>query len=183
MLLLTSLGCAAHRPAPIAPTGAVRIVAVERRLGLDAVPSFEGVTVSALAVATWPGGWRWPVDGVVSSAFGPRWGRLHQGLDVAAPAGTPVFAARGGRVVRAGSYGDLGLMVELDHGGGWTSRYGHLSVVDVAVGDRADGVVLGRVGATGNATGPHLHWEIRKDGAAVDPMCALEPRCVARVGR
>lgn len=185
MLIGVLVGCA-HAPAVRSGTPARVAVALQpvgsRPLGLGTLSAldltFEALPIDALPVATWPrtaGGWRWPVDGTITSTFGPRWGRLHGGIDVGAPIGTPVTAPRSGTVVAAGNAGELGLRVELDHGDGWTSRYGHLSVVEVAVGEVLVGDErLGQVGATGNATGPHLHWEIYRDGIAVDPLCAFE---------
>ena len=125
-----------------------------------------------------PGGpWRWPVDGPVTSAFGaPRahGGRAHTGIDIAAPAGTAVRAARGGRVAFAGRKGSYGRLVVVDHGRGFASWYAHLSRVLVHPGQHvAAGAVLGRVGATGNATGPHLHFEIRRRGRPLDPLLFL----------
>ena len=184
MLVVVLLGCAHAPPASLrsAPAAVQRVDPSEwstlRSLAAPALLSLsDGVAVDTLGVATWPrtaGGWRWPVDGTLTSPFGPRWGRLHGGIDVGAPIGTPVTAPRGGVVIAAGSYGELGLMVELDHGEGWTSRYGHLSAIEVAVGDAlAVDEALGQVGTTGNATGPHLHWEIRQDGIPIDPSCAV----------
>jgi murein DD-endopeptidase MepM/ murein hydrolase activator NlpD len=134
------------------------------------------VPVEQLPVVRWPAVTRWhrPVDGVLTSGFGPRWGRHHDGLDLAAPLGTPVRAAAAGTVVRAGEMGGLGLAVELEHAGGWKSRYGHLQTLSVAAGERVEGAqVLGLVGQTGNATGPHLHWELQHEGVAVDPSPLL----------
>ncbi len=117
----------------------------------------------------------WPLAGRLSSDFGERNGRPHVGLDVAAVGGTLVGAVASGRVVRAGLAGDYGLLVELDHGDGWKSRYAHLGRLDVEAGDLvARGDVLGVVGATGNATGPHLHFEVRLDGRPVDPIPMLQ---------
>lgn len=121
-----------------------------------------------------------PVEGRVTSTFGPRVHpihggvRDHHGLDLAAPTGTPVRAVTDGTVVRVGDAGGYGLLVEVDHGDGITSRYAHLSAIDVAVGDVLDaGQRLGAVGSTGASTGPHLHLEVRVDGAPVDPQHAL----------
>ena len=121
-----------------------------------------------------------PVSGRRTSGFGPRvhpiTGRHqhHAGVDVAAPSGTPVAAAAAGTVVRAGSAGGYGLLVEVDHGQGVVTRYAHLSATDVAPGQRvAAGAQLGAVGSTGRSTGPHLHLELRVDGEPVDPQGLL----------
>lgn len=117
-----------------------------------------------------------PVHGRLTSAFGWRdlsvnGNRFHGGVDLAAPPGTPVLAARDGRVRRAGWLGAYGYAVFLDHGDGTETRYAHLSVLDVATGALVrQGDPLGRVGSTGASTGPHLHFEIRVGGHAVDPL-------------
>jgi len=121
--------------------------------------------------------WRWPVDGPVTSVFGtPRahGRRAHTGIDIAAPAGTAVLAARAGRVTFAGRKGSYGRLVVLDHGRGFASWYAHLSRIAVRPGQHVEaGAVIGRVGTTGNATGPHLHFEIRRRGRPLDPLVFL----------
>lgn len=161
---------------------------VDHALGLAPTTRLdEGVLIAQLQPAAFPVVgelWRWPVSGTVSSPYGPRWGRLHGGLDVAAAVGTPVFAARAGRVVTAAQTGGFGLLVELDHGDGWRSRYGHLSAVSVQTGQQLQvGAVLGSVGQTGNATGPHLHFEIRHEEVPLDPVCVVQRDCIATVTR
>jgi len=107
--------------------------------------------------------------------FGPRGDRFHTGLDFPAPAGAPVFAAATGRVTWAAWHpGGWGYLVVLAHGGGLRTLYAHLSRLDVVVGQSlAAGAPLGLVGASGHSTGPHLHFEARVRGAAVDPLPAL----------
>ncbi len=133
--------------------------------------------VAALAaVDWWESGYVQPVAGRLSSPFGWRnisvnGNRFHGGADFAADAGTRVVAARSGVVTRAGWWGTYGYVVVLDHGDGSETRYAHLSAIYVPVGAtvrQGDGV--GAVGSTGASTGPHLHFEIRLDGTAVDPM-------------
>lgn len=107
----------------------------------------------------------------VTSNFGYRWGRLHAGTDVGVPQGTTVRASRGGQVVTDGWVGGYGNCVIIDHGDGVSTRYGHLSQVLVSVGqyvDQGDQIALS--GNTGRSTGPHLHFEIRINGEAVDPL-------------
>jgi murein DD-endopeptidase MepM/ murein hydrolase activator NlpD len=117
-----------------------------------------------------------PVAGPISSRFGMRsisvaGNRFHGGVDIAADVGTAVAAARGGIVVRVGWGGAYGYHVVLDHGAGWETRYAHLSRIDVREGERLrQGAVVGLVGSTGASTGPHLHFEIRHDGRALDPL-------------
>jgi murein DD-endopeptidase MepM/ murein hydrolase activator NlpD len=117
----------------------------------------------------------WPLNLAVGDRFGPRGKRFHAGIDFPAPRGTPVFAAGPGRVVWAGRRpGGWGLLVTVAHSSGVRSMYAHLSRVDVRVGGRVDaGSRVGLVGATGNGSGPHLHFEVRLRGAAIDPLTAL----------
>lgn len=106
--------------------------------------------------------------------FGPRGARFHAGLDFPAPAGTPVLAARSGRVSVARWLEGYGYTVAIRHRAGVSSLYAHLSAILVAPGQRVSvGEAIGRVGATGRATGPHLHFEVRVRGAAVDPLPAF----------
>ncbi len=115
-----------------------------------------------------------PVAGGATDGFGPRGDRFHSGIDIPAPTGAPVVAAAPGRVAYAGFLaGGWGLLVSIDHGAART-LYAHLSRVDVRVGEVVQaGRQVGLVGATGDATGPHLHFEVRVRGAAVDPLPAL----------
>jgi murein DD-endopeptidase MepM/ murein hydrolase activator NlpD len=117
----------------------------------------------------------WPVHGPLGSPFGPRGARFHSGLDIVAPSGTTVRAAAAGKVAFAGwAPGGWGNLVIVDHSAGTRSMYAHLSAIGVKPGELvAVGSKLGRVGATGDATGPHLHFEVRVRGASVDPLPAL----------
>lgn len=119
----------------------------------------------------------WPLLAPVGDGFGPRGVRFHEGIDLVTSFGTEVIAAGPGRVTWAGPRaGGWGTLVTLAHGRGVRTMYAHLSVADVKVGQWvAGGTVLGRVGATGNATGPHLHFEVRVGNAAIDPLDALVP--------
>ena len=135
-------------------------------------------TLGALTAAppTAPLALAWPLlQPVLGDPFGPRGDRFHSGIDLPAPARTPVYAARSGQVVYAGwRAGGYGFLVTVAHGSGERTMYAHLSRIDVRVGVWvAQGVRLGLVGATGDATGPHLHFEVRLRGAAVDPLSAL----------
>jgi murein DD-endopeptidase MepM/ murein hydrolase activator NlpD len=121
---------------------------------------------------------RWPAGGPLTSGYGLRFRGLtpsiHHGVDVSVPEGTPVRAMKAGRVTHAGSLGSYGIAVIVDHGGGWTSLYAHLSRSDVSTGEQVSGqAVLGLSGQTGNATGPHLHFEIRRYGWTADPIPLL----------
>jgi peptidoglycan hydrolase-like protein with peptidoglycan-binding domain len=116
-----------------------------------------------------------PLIAPVTDRFGPRGNRFHTGLDMPAPSGTPVGSAAPGRVAYAGwRDGGWGYLVTVAHGLGVRTMYAHLARVDVRVGQRvAPGATLGLVGASGTATGPHLHFEVRLRGAAVDPLPAM----------
>lgn len=118
----------------------------------------------------------WPASGPISSAYGPRWGRFHSGIDIAAGAGDPILAARAGVVDLAGWVGGYGNTVILRHSDGSRTLYAHSSRVLVRPGERVrQGQVIARVGSTGRSTGPHLHFEIIA-GRPVDPVPYLPRR-------
>ena len=158
-----------------------RIDAALRRFqeyaGLEADGVAGPATLKALGrpPSTVPLPLAWPLTApVVGDPFGPRGTRWHTGIDLPAPLGTPAYAARSGEVVWAGWRDGYGLLVTVAHGHGERSMYAHLSRMDVRVGVWiAEGVRVGLVGATGDATGPHLHFEVRVRGAAIDPLRAL----------
>jgi murein DD-endopeptidase MepM/ murein hydrolase activator NlpD len=113
----------------------------------------------------------WPVNGPVVSPFGMRWGRLHAGVDIAVPSGTPIRAAGSGTVAIAGWVGGYGNYTCINHGGGIATCYGHQSSIGVSVGQHVrQGQVIGTVGCTGHCFGPHVHFEVRINGQPVDPM-------------
>jgi murein DD-endopeptidase MepM/ murein hydrolase activator NlpD len=113
----------------------------------------------------------WPVQGVLTSGFGWRWGRLHAGIDLAVPVGTPVVAAASGTVIVAGWLGGYGNLVVIDHGNGIATAYGHNTSVTVGVGQSvAQGQLISYSGSTGHSTGPHVHFEVRINGTPVDPL-------------
>jgi murein DD-endopeptidase MepM/ murein hydrolase activator NlpD len=122
----------------------------------------------------------WPVTGTITSPFGWRSNpfggapEFHQGLDIAAPTGTTVTAAAGGTVIMAQWYGGYGNYILIDHGGGYSTGYGHLSAIYVTTGQSVQrGQAIGAVGSTGQSTGPHLHFEVRIAGKPVDPAPRL----------
>ena len=117
------------------------------------------------------GGMIWPVNGTVTSPFGPRWGRMHEGVDIAVPAGTPIRAAQSGNVILAAATGGYGNYTCIDHGGGLSSCYAHQSSFATTAGAGVDqGEVIGYVGCTGSCFGDHVHFEVRVNGGAVDPL-------------
>lgn len=121
------------------------------------------------------GTFSFPSRGSITSRFGLRWGRRHEGIDIAAPIGTPVKASDGGVVIWVGYDGGYGKLVKVDHGAGYISCYGHLSKYYVKVGQKVyKGQKIAAVGNTGRSTGPHLHFEIRKNGVAKNPMSYLK---------
>ncbi|MFM7389873.1 MAG: M23 family metallopeptidase [Vampirovibrionales bacterium] len=122
-----------------------------------------------------PQGFRHPLKHLkITSPFGKRWGWMHQGTDFAGKVGTSILAAKAGNVVFAGWQGGYGKLVIVDHGGGETTRYGHCSSMEVSVGQYVQqGQTIAKVGSTGHSTGPHLHFEIRHNDVAVNPMNEL----------
>jgi murein DD-endopeptidase MepM/ murein hydrolase activator NlpD len=118
------------------------------------------------------GKYKYPLSSYrITSPFGPRWGSFHSGVDLSTPTGNTVSASDGGVVTIAGWYGNYGYLVEIDHGNGVTTRYGHNSKVLVSVGQKvAQNETIAKSGSTGRSTGPHVHFEIRFDGVASNPM-------------
>ncbi|MEV6602337.1 peptidoglycan DD-metalloendopeptidase family protein [Actinoplanes sp. NPDC051346] len=109
-------------------------------------------------------------EGSVTSCFGQRWGRLHAGVDLAAPMGTPIRAAGKGVVVSAGAAEGYGNAVLIDHGNGYLTHYGHMSVITATAGQRVEaGDQIGEEGSTGHSTGPHLHFEVHQ-GSYQNPI-------------
>jgi murein DD-endopeptidase MepM/ murein hydrolase activator NlpD len=122
----------------------------------------------------------WPAHGWLSSSVGRRTDPInggddfHQGLDISADSGSPVYATADGTVVVAAREGAYGNLITIDHGYGLETRYGHLSKYDVKAGVKIKrGQVIGRVGSTGRATGPHLHYEVRVNGRLLNPLQLL----------
>lgn len=143
--------------------------------GIAGTPANSTTTGDALAALRGS----WPVTGTVTSSFGPRSLLLgetfHHGIDIAVPEGTPVRATGEGIVRFVGNTDGYGLRIEIEHGNGITTLYAHLSEATVVPGQRVQrGQVIGRSGNTGASTGPHLHYEIRQNGKAIDPAPILE---------
>lgn len=111
-----------------------------------------------------------PTRGRISSRYGSRNGRMHKGIDIATGSGTPIKAADGGTVKFAGNSGAYGKLVQVCHGNGYVTKYAHCSSIDVSVGQKVHkGQVIARVGSTGRSTGPHLHFEVLKNGQNQNP--------------
>jgi murein DD-endopeptidase MepM/ murein hydrolase activator NlpD len=128
-------------------------------------------SVNAGPIRPGSGGLIWPVNGPIVSPFGMRWGRLHAGVDIAVPSGTPVHAAKSGRVLIAGWVSGYGNYTCIGHGGGLSTCYGHQTSIGVSVGQSvSQGQVIGASGCTGHCFGPHVHFETRINGAPVNPM-------------
>jgi murein DD-endopeptidase MepM/ murein hydrolase activator NlpD len=115
-------------------------------------------------------GFIWPVEGPLTSPFGMRWGRLHAGIDIGAPGGTPIKAAAAGTIALAAPYGGYGNYTCLEHGDGLSTCYAHQSAFEVTAGEVEQGQVIGYVGNTGASFGDHLHFEVRVNGEPVDPL-------------
>jgi murein DD-endopeptidase MepM/ murein hydrolase activator NlpD len=134
------------------------------------INSAQSVTYSSGDSTPSASGLIWPVNGPVVSGFGWRWGRMHEGIDIAAGYGTPIRASAAGNVIYAGWMGGYGNLIIIDHGGGIATAYGHQSSFAVGGGLVSQGQVIGYVGCTGHCFGPHLHFEVRANGSAVDPL-------------
>ncbi len=134
----------------------------------SAAPSSPNLGQAAGAPAG--GAFMWPVRGTVVSPYGQRWGRLHSGIDIAAPAGTPIAASASGQVMFSGSMSGYGNLVVIQHAGGIATAYAHNSSNAVGVGQSVgQGQTIGYVGCTGSCFGDHVHFEVRVNGTTVDP--------------
>lgn len=133
--------------------------------GADSVQYQTGRTTDGRTVVT-------PATGRLSSGFGQRWGRMHQGIDIANDAGSPIYAVMDGTVINAGPAQGFGNWVVVKHDGGEVSVYGHMRSYKVSVGQRVSaGEEIAEIGSEGRSTGPHLHFEIKPDGTTpVDPQ-------------
>jgi murein DD-endopeptidase MepM/ murein hydrolase activator NlpD len=150
---------------PMPPAGAPVAAAPQ------AAPAAANAPAPKAAVKPSASGFIWPISGVVTSEFGPRWGGFHPGIDIAGPNGGAIVAAMSGTVIYAqfndGGYGN---MTVIDHGGSYATAYAHQSKLGVSVGQKvSQGQVIGYEGSTGFSTGPHVHFEIRVDGTAQNP--------------
>jgi murein DD-endopeptidase MepM/ murein hydrolase activator NlpD len=148
---------------------AARIVAAQQAAAAAAASA--GSPSSGSAAPSGSGRLGWPVAGPVTSGFGWRWGRMHEGIDIAVGTGTPVHAAEAGTVIYAGWLGGYGNLIVIDHGEGLSTAYAHNSSLIVGQGAAVGrGFVVALSGNTGNSSGPHVHFEVRVGGGAVDPI-------------
>jgi len=149
---------------------------IQKQLAAAALADSGVAALPAGAVQQAGGGFIWPVNGPIVSPFGMRWGRLHAGVDIAVPAGTPIRAAKAGTIVlnqteaESGGYGNYTC---IDHGGGVSTCYAHQSSFVITSGSVGQGEVIGYVGCTGHCDGDHLHFEVRVNGVPTDPMAYL----------
>jgi murein DD-endopeptidase MepM/ murein hydrolase activator NlpD len=131
-----------------------------------------GAELASLGVSS--EGFIWPLNGGVSSPFGSRWGGMHTGVDINGYSGQPIAAAKSGIAIYVGSgMSGYGNVVMIDHGGGLSTLYAHMSAFNVSGGAVQQGQIIGFVGCTGNCYGDHLHFEVRVGGNPVDPMSYL----------
>jgi murein DD-endopeptidase MepM/ murein hydrolase activator NlpD len=130
-----------------------------------------GPALAAGPVRAGSSGLIWPINGTITSPFGPRWGSFHPGIDIGAPTGTPIRAAAEGRVVMASYNGGYGNYTCIAHSGSLSTCYAHQSSFATSSGATvSQGEVIGYVGSTGFSTGPHLHFEVRVNGVPQDPL-------------
>jgi len=157
-------------PGRRAPAGSDVAVRGARSRADDATPRANDIDVDEPR-APRRAGFIWPSRGVLTSRFGMRYRRHHNGIDIASPTGTAIYAARDGVVTFAGRRGRYGLVVYIDHGDGYTTVYGHASSIHVKLGERVGrGGLIARVGCTGSCTGSHLHFEVHEGGRPVNPL-------------
>ena len=143
---------------------AARIAAAQRAAAAAAASTSSAPPPSGGALG-------WPVAGPVTSGFGSRWGRMHEGIDIGVAEGTPVHAAAAGTVIYAGWMSGYGNIVVIDHGDGLSTAYAHNSQLIVGQGATVGkGFVVALSGSTGHSTGPHVHFEVRLNGSPVDPL-------------
>ncbi len=198
-LLIPSTGSAQPPPPPDRVVGARSLHVVQFGETLWSVAVMHKTSVDVLARLNGIGdpdriqrGWRlwvqqpgsagraspriaWPARGRITSGFEFRGTRHHHGIDIAAPMGDPIYAAQAGRVTFAGRRGDYGLLIVLDHGGGFATWYGHASRLLVTAGQFVQGgQLIAEVGATGRVTGPNVHFEVRREDQPLDPLMFLE---------
>jgi murein DD-endopeptidase MepM/ murein hydrolase activator NlpD len=163
----------------LAALAAIIVVTATTATGAIVVAESDGEVIvyepdGGAAWSPWRDPMTWPTEGPATSEFGERSGRMHKGLDIGADTGAPIVAARAGRVVFNGWKGGYGYTIDIDHGGGVVTRYAHQSATHASRGQTVrEGTLIGRVGMTGSATGPHLHFEVRVHDHPQDPRRVL----------
>jgi murein DD-endopeptidase MepM/ murein hydrolase activator NlpD len=159
----------------------ILIPGASRQLPVEIITPAEGSSgarISPLPYETADDAPLWPVSGTIQSSFGPRGASFHDGVDIAAPEGTPVQAIERGEVIYSDQLRGYGNIVVIRHDGGLVSVYAHNQVNLVRVGQQVTrGEIIAKVGKTGRVTGPHLHFEIRKNNTAQDPFHYLPQLC------
>ena len=158
----------------------ILIPGASRQLPVDTIAPAQAAPVSRIAPPAEFNGelLLWPVSGTINSSYGPRGSSFHDGIDIAAPEGTPILAIERGEVIYSDQLRGYGNMVILRHQGGMVSVYAHNQVNLVREGQQVSkGEVIAKVGSTGRVTGPHLHLEIRKNNTAQDPLRYLPQLC------
>jgi len=177
----SSLPKAEPKVVAVAPLGSANYDPIQAKLGQTVSPDMPPLGASAYlpGASNQIDGYIWPAKGTLTSPYGWRWGRMHKGIDIAGPVGTPIFAAADGRVSYAGwNSGGYGYLVEIEHPDGSLTLYAHNNRILVQVGQEvAQGQQISEMGSTGYSTGPHLHFEIHPAGkGAVNPMTYLARR-------
>lgn len=150
------------------------ILQIGQKLIIPGIHTAKVTAKAAVNTSTTRLSFIWPLRSIISSYYGPRWGRFHSGIDIAASKGTDIKAAADGTVEAAGWLGNYGYMVLLNHGAGIKTRYAHASKLLVKKGQKVkQGEVIAKVGNTGRSTGPHLHFEVIINGRTKNPLSYL----------
>lgn len=155
---------------------AARSAAIEAQLADEEAPEAPAVAAApgSADLSSGASGFAWPINGAITSGYGPRWGRTHSGIDIDCVTGDPIRASKSGTVVSSSYDADgYGYHLVIDHGGGFASLYAHASRLYVSGGSVSQGDAIAACGSTGASTGDHLHFEIRVNGTPQDPMAYL----------
>jgi murein DD-endopeptidase MepM/ murein hydrolase activator NlpD len=167
---LALLVARAQEAAAVKESGAIQAASSQIEAKIRAAATGPSAPTGTAATPS-AAGLIWPVNGPITSPFGPRWGGFHPGIDIGVPTGTPIEAAAAGTVIWCGWESGYGNLVVLDHHNGIATAYAHQSKIAVSCNENvAQGQVIGYVGCTGFCTGPHLHFEVRVNGTPVDPL-------------
>ena len=160
----------ARREADAIAAESARVTAQLAAEATSSVPAAVAAAPSAVGAS----GFAWPINGAITSGYGPRWGRMHSGIDIDCVTGAPIRASKSGTVVSATYDGSgYGYYTVIDHGGGFATLYAHMSELYVSGGNVTQGQSIGACGSTGASTGDHLHFEVRVNGSPQDPLAYL----------